>query len=125
MSSHVLDEVERFGSRVLVVVRGRLAATGDFRAIRDLMDDRPHRIRVRTDKPRALAAVLLVRTGVKGLHVEPRVTGRPASLIVDTSDAATFRRSIAVAAQEVDAELYEVAPLDDDLESVFRYLVQP
>ena len=52
VSSHVLDEVERFGSRVLVIAQGRLAAEGDFRAIRDLMDDRPHRIRVRTDQAR-------------------------------------------------------------------------
>ena len=50
VSSHVLDEVERFGSRVLVIAQGRLAATGDYRAIRDLMDDRPHRIRIRTDR---------------------------------------------------------------------------
>ena len=56
VSSHVLDEVERFGSRVLVIAQGRLAAEGDFHAIRDLMDDRPHRIRVRTDGARALAA---------------------------------------------------------------------
>jgi ABC-2 type transport system ATP-binding protein len=59
VSSHVLDEVERFGSRVLVLAKGRLAATGDFRAIRDLMDDRPHRIRIGTDKPGELAGALL------------------------------------------------------------------
>ena len=50
VSSHVLDEVERFGSNVLVIVQGRLAAEGDFRAIRDLMEDRPHRIRL-THRP--------------------------------------------------------------------------
>ena len=46
VSSHVLDEVARLGSRVLVIAQGRLAATGDYRALRNLMDDRPHRIRV-------------------------------------------------------------------------------
>ena len=40
ISSHVLDEVERFGSRVLVIAQGRLAAEGDFRAIRGA-DGRP------------------------------------------------------------------------------------
>ena len=53
ISSHVLDEVERFGSRVLVVALGRIAAEGDFRGIRELMDDRPHLIRVRSDRCRA------------------------------------------------------------------------
>ena len=59
VSSHVLDEVERFGSRILVIAQGRLAAEGDFRAIRDLMDDRPHRLRVVSEpgqRPRRRAA---------------------------------------------------------------------
>ena len=125
VSSHVLDEVERFGSRVLVIAQGRLAATGDFRAIRDLMDDRPHRIRVRTDRPRQLASSLLLRAGVLGVQVEPPVGGRPPAVLIDTTDAISFRRLVATIARDVDANLWEVTPLDDDLESVFRYLVQP
>lgn len=125
VSSHVLEEVERFGSRVLVVAQGRLAATGDFRAIRDLMDDRPHRIRVRTDQPRALAARLVDGAGVLGVRIEPPSPGRPASVVVDTNDAALFRTSVAAISQDLQATLWEVTPLDDDLESVFRYLVQP
>jgi ABC-2 type transport system ATP-binding protein len=39
-SSHILEEVERLAEQVLVVVAGRLAASGDFRAIRKLMTDR-------------------------------------------------------------------------------------
>ena len=50
VASHVLDEVERFGSDVLVMAKGRLAASGDFREIRALMDDRPRRIRVRVER---------------------------------------------------------------------------
>jgi len=34
-----------------------------------------------------------------------------------------FRRAVAEVARAVGAHLYEVVPLDDDLESVFRYLV--
>lgn len=124
VSSHVLDEVERFGSRVLVVAQGRLAATGDFRAIRDLMDDRPHRIRVRTDKPRELATELVAHGGVLAVRLEPATGGRQAAVHVETSDAPTFRRAVARAAVAVDAVLTEVTPLDDDLDSVFRYLVQ-
>ncbi|MEA3057136.1 MAG: type transport system ATP-binding protein [Actinomycetota bacterium] len=118
VSSHVLDEVERFGSRVLVMSNGRLAAEGDFHAIRDLMDDRPHRVRVRTDKPHEVAGALLAVRAVVGA----RVDGDDA-LIVDTVDAAALRREVAPAARSASARLYEVVPLDDDLESVFRYLV--
>jgi ABC-2 type transport system ATP-binding protein len=125
VSSHVLDEVERFGSRVLVIAQGRLAATGDYRAIRDLMDDRPHRVRIQTDKPRELAASLLLHAGVLGATIEPARGGRAPAVLVDTTDAPTLRREVAAVARSLDAQLWEVAPLDDDLESVFRYLVQP
>ena len=124
VSSHVLDEVERFGSRVLVVAQGRLDATGDFHAIRELMDDRPHRIRVRTDKPRELATAVMSAVGALAVRLEPASAGRPGGFVVDTTDAPRFRRSIATVSQQVDAALLEVSPLDDDLDSVFRYLVQ-
>ncbi len=118
VSSHVLDEVERFGSNVLVIAQGRLAAQGDFRAIRDLMDDRPHRLRVRTDKPNQVAGDLLAAGVVVALRMEP-----PDRLLIDTVDVHGFRRTVAAAAARQDAHLWEVAPLDDDLDSVFRYLV--
>jgi ABC-2 type transport system ATP-binding protein len=118
VSSHVLEEVERFGSDVLVIAQGRLAAEGDFRAIRDLMDDRPHRLRVRTDRPHRVAGGLLAAGTVVGI----RLTG-PDTVLVDTTDVHRFRRSVAAVARDEDAHLWEVLPLDDDLDSVFRYLV--
>jgi ABC-2 type transport system ATP-binding protein len=118
VSSHVLDEVERFGSRVLVMAQGRLAAEGDFHAIRDLMDNRPHRLRVRTDRPHALGAALLASGTVVGVWV-----AGPGEMVVDTLDVAGFRRAVAPAACQAGARLLELVPLDDDLESVFRYLV--
>jgi ABC-2 type transport system ATP-binding protein len=118
VSSHVLDEVERLGSRVLVLAQGRLAAEGDFRAIRDLMDDRPHRVRVRCSDAKALASTLLSTTGIVGAQVVDGTT-----MVVETTQAALFRRRIAIIARMKDVRLQEVVPLDDDLESVFRYLV--
>src|SRR6476660_1751714 len=118
VSSHVLDEVERFGSRILVMVQGRLAAEGDFRAIRELMDDRPHRIRVRSDRARAVAGGLLEQSVVISvqLHGEDQV-------VIETDNVARFRRTVAEVSRSVGWHLYEVVPLDDDLESVFKYLV--
>jgi ABC-2 type transport system ATP-binding protein len=118
VSSHVLDEVEKFGSRVLVIAQGRLAAEGDFHAIRELMDDRPHRLRVGTDEPRQLAAGLLERGVVVGAWITSET-----AVTVDTVDVGAFRRSIAAVARDRGARLREVVPLDDDLDSVFRYLV--
>jgi ABC-2 type transport system ATP-binding protein len=118
LSSHVLEEVERFGSRILVIAKGRLAAEGQFRAIRDLMDDRPHRLLLVTDQPARLAAGLLGSASVIGV----RVTGAD-RVEVETSDVQRFRRTVASVARDQGCALDEVVPLDDDLDSVFRYLV--
>jgi ABC-2 type transport system ATP-binding protein len=118
VSSHVLDEVERFGSRILVMNQGRLAAEGNFHAIRDLMDDRPHRIRVRTDRPRPLGGALLHSEVVDAVRLEG-----PDVVTVETTDVRAFRRAVLPLAREAGAAVQEIRPLDDDLESVFRYLV--
>ncbi len=119
VSSHVLDEVERIGSRILVVAQGRLAAEGDFRDIRALMDDRPHRIRVAVDDPRRLGAALLTHAAVSAVHLDA------SGLLVETSEVAVLRSTIAPLARDLGVRLHEVSALDDDLESVFRYLVGP
>jgi ABC-2 type transport system ATP-binding protein len=118
VSSHVLDEVARLGSNVLVIAQGRLAATGDYRDLRNLMDDRPLRVRVSADRPRELASALLARCLVDGVSVSAD------ELVADTSDVDRFGRNVAVVAKELDVRLREVEPTDDDLESVFRYLVE-
>ena len=119
VSSHVLDEVERLGSQVLVMSQGRLAAAGDFRELRALMDDRPMRIRVRTDRPRQLAGALLEA----GTAVGARLDGDDL-LELDTTDARALAHALAPVARDRHARLYEVHPLDADLEGVFRYVVQ-
>jgi ABC-2 type transport system ATP-binding protein len=119
VSSHVLGEVERLGSQVLVMSQGRLAAAGDFHELRALMDDRPMRIRVRTDRPRELAGALLEAGTAVGVRLDGDET-----LELDTSDARELAHALAPVARERGARLYEVHPLDADLEGVFRYLVQ-
>jgi len=118
VSSHVLDEVARIGSRVLVIAQGRLIARGDYRDLRELMDDRAHRIRVGCSDPRRLAAALMER----GMAAAVSLDGH--QVMVDTLDADAFGRAIAGLAVELGVRLTEVHPLDDDLESVFRYLVE-
>ena len=69
VSSHVLDEVARLGSRVLVIAQGRLVASGDYRDLRELMDDRAHRIGVGASDPRRLAAALVDKVLGEGANV--------------------------------------------------------
>ena len=91
VTSHVLEEVERFGSNVLVMSKGRLAASGDFHEIRALMDDRPLRLRVRTDAARALGGALLGAGVVVGIRLED-----DGSLLLDTQDARRLAHELPV-----------------------------
>ncbi|HET6650258.1 MAG TPA: ABC transporter ATP-binding protein [Candidatus Limnocylindria bacterium] len=117
-SSHILEEVERLSDRVLVVVAGRLAASGDFRRIRRLMTDRPHSFTVRSSDDRALARELLADATVEAVELHD------GTLTVRTGDYGALTRAIAPAAQRARASLLELRPADESLESVFSYLVR-
>jgi len=116
-SSHILEEVERMSGTIQVVVGGRLAASGDFRAIRRLMTSRPHVFLVRSSSDRALGAALIGRPAVTGVELTPR------GLQVRTSDFGTFSRELAGLCRAAGIRLREVLPSDESLESVFSYLV--
>lgn len=118
VSSHVLDEVARLGSRVLVIAQGRLIASGDYHDLRGLMDDRPLRIRIGTSDPRRLASALVDHDLITALSLDAT------HVVVDTNDADSIGRQLAPLARDLGVRLTEVHPLDDDLESVFRYLVE-
>jgi ABC-2 type transport system ATP-binding protein len=118
VSSHILEEVERVAERVLVVVAGRLAASGDFREIRRLMTDRPHAFELRTSDDRALAAAIVARPTVAGVALEGD------RLVVRATDFAAFTGELAGIARAAGISIYELIPADESLESVFSYLVR-
>ena len=116
-SSHILEEVERLADGVLVIHAGRLAAAGDFREIRRLMTDRPHTFVVRSSDDRRLAAAFMAEPAVFGTEL------RDSRLTVRVAEFGGFTRAVARVARAADVSLFEVAPTDDSLESVFAYLV--
>jgi ABC-2 type transport system ATP-binding protein len=118
LSSHILEEVERLAGTIQVIVSGRLAASGDFRAIRRLMTSRPHVFLVRTSDDRLLGAALIGRPAVAGVELAN------GGLQVRASDYGTFSRELAVLARDHGVRLREVLPEDESLESVFAYLVE-
>ena len=118
VSSHVLHEVEAMAERVIVVVRGRLAAAGGHRAIRDAMDGVPRQLLVRAPGGRSLAAALVGHDAVVGVRVDGE------DLIVSTTRAKEVAVLLPQAARDLGVHLVEVRPLDDSLESLFRELVR-
>ncbi len=118
VSSHILYEVESMTRRVLLIHNGRILAEGDVREIRDLMDEHPHTVALRARDPRALARVV-----VGSPHVLSLTFGAEGEwLTVQTSKPDEFYGLLPEAA--VAAGVSEMYSPDEDLESVFRYLVQ-
>ncbi len=116
-SSHILEEVERLSGIIQVIVGGRLAASGDFRAIRRLMTNRPHVFLVRSSDDRTLGAALIGRPAVSAVELTAH------GLQVRASDYGTFTREIAGVSRDHGIRLTQVQPSDESLESVFTYLL--
>jgi ABC-2 type transport system ATP-binding protein len=118
-SSHILEEVERLAETVLVIVAGRLAASGDFRAIRKLMTDRPHTFTLRSSDNRSLAGALVQDESVFGVDLTDESV-----LTVRTKALTAFAVAAPRLAKEHGIRLLEMRPTDESLESVFSYLVR-
>jgi ABC-2 type transport system ATP-binding protein len=116
-SSHILEEVEKLSGTIQVMVAGRLAASGDFRAIRRLMTARPHVFSVRSSDDRRLAAALVGRDYTHAVELTSK------GLQVRTSDFGAFCGQIAVITRDENIRLTELLPTDESLESVFGYLI--
>jgi ABC-2 type transport system ATP-binding protein len=116
-SSHILEEVQQVATHIEVVVSGRHAASGDYRAIRTLMTDRPVLYRLRSSDDRRLASALISDPCTSGVDLHG------SALQVQVTDFERFSRLVPSLARELGIRLLEVAPTDESLESVFSYLV--
>ncbi|MEU0478231.1 ABC transporter ATP-binding protein [Streptosporangium sp. NPDC006013] len=116
-SSHILEEVERVAQHIEVLVAGRHAASGDFREIRRRMTDRPHLFRVRSSDDRRLASALIADASSGAVSLTE------AGLEVQAVDFRRFTRLLPRVARDADVRVWQVSPADEDLESVFSYLI--
>ncbi|MFF4773151.1 ABC transporter ATP-binding protein [Microtetraspora fusca] len=118
-SSHILEEVERVAEQIEVMVAGRHAASGDYREIRRRMTDRPHIFRVRSSDDRRLAAALIADPSSGAVSLTD------GGLEVQALDFGRFTQLLPRIARDAGVRLWQVSPTDEDLESVFSYLIQP
>lgn len=120
VSSHILYEVEQMTSHLLLLHRGRLLATGDLKVIRSLIDKHPHQIRIETPEPRKAASLLAGLPNVVSLSFVP---GGDA-LQLEVRDPNSFYDSLASVSLEQGLPLRGLSSPDNNLESVFKYLVE-
>jgi ABC-2 type transport system ATP-binding protein len=120
VSSHILFEVEQMTRNILLLHRGRLLATGDLRAIRELIDQHPHRVRIGAPDPRAVAEKLVALPYVVSVRFDP--DGR--ELEIQTLEPGRFYDELARIVLEHGISVDSFTSPDNNLESVFAYLVK-
>jgi ABC-2 type transport system ATP-binding protein len=119
VSSHVLHEVESLTPNIVLLNHGRLVAEGHVRQIRDLIDRHPHHIVLVSDAYRKLASRLLVWEDVEGV----RVLATESALMVETRAPDAFYSRLPALSLEDGLAIKAVYSDDDNLEAVFKYLV--
>lgn len=119
VSSHILFEVEQMTRNILLLHRGRLLASGDLRVIRELIDKHPHRIRIDTPKPRDVAEKLVKLPFVLSVQFEARGN----SVEIRTKEPASFYEALPSLSLDDGLPIEGIHNPDNNLESVFRYLV--
>ena len=120
VSSHILFEVEQLTRSLLLLHRGRLLATGDLGVIRSLIDKHPHQIRIETDDPRKAAALLAPLPNVVSMRFDR--SGDAIQLEVREPDS--FYDALSLAVLEQGLSIRGFSSPDNNLESVFKYLVE-
>jgi ABC-2 type transport system ATP-binding protein len=111
--------VEDVTDRFLMIYRGRLLAAGDRREIRAVLAAHPHRVRVRCDRVADLARALINADLADGLELEPQAR----VLSVLTRRPVDFFRTLPRIVEETGVAVEEMTSPDENLESVFRYLL--
>lgn len=119
VASHLLHEIEALNAGLAVILGGRLVASGNSAEIHDLVDALPAEIRVRCDRPRALAELLSRNAAVDSIRF---VDGD--GLLVGTSRPRAVAEGIAAGVATDGIVVREMATGDRSLEGVFDRLVQ-
>jgi len=94
-------------------------AEGNVRQIRDLIDKYPHHIVLICDNYRKLAGRVLAWDDVEGV----RVLAKEKGLMVETHQPDAFYSRLPQLSLEDGTAIKEVYSDDDNLEAVFKYLV--
>ena len=116
VSSHVLYEIEALTQEIVVIYRGQLLAEGDIYAIRGLIDQYPHRIRLECSAPRRVAAQLATAQ-----HVE-RISFAGDEIMVETRSPDECYDLIAKTILDEAIEVKSLTSPDNNLSAVFEYL---
>ncbi len=118
ISSHILHEVDMISDQVVLLSTGYVVAEGQIQSVRQEILEHPAQILIRCNRPRDLAAKMME----SGHTIEVRIHNDERGLLIKTRDADGFYLMLnQMAVNGIDIE--SVAPADDDVNSVYEYLI--
>ncbi len=118
VSSHVLYEIERVTSNIILLHGGSILAQGTVRDIRELIDEHPHAVTIECEEPHRLAEHFAKDASTLSLDFEGT------SVCVRTGDPTAFYEKLNLVVLDESLEVTSIHCADDNLQSVFDYLVK-
>ncbi len=119
ISSHILEEVDRISDRVVLMSSGYVVAEGHIQDVRSEVKEHPMQVLVRCSHPGRLAAQVFAQDHI----VEAKVHSDGKGLLVRTRDANAFYLLLNQLVAQGAVDLETVAPADDDVNSIYQYLI--
>ncbi len=119
ISSHILHEVDLISDQVILLDSGYVVAEGAIRGVRDEVKEHPMQILVRCDRPGRVASRLFQEDHL----VEASLNEDRRGLLVRTRDAGGFYLALNRVVLEERVEIETVTPADENVESVYQYLI--
>jgi ABC-2 type transport system ATP-binding protein len=119
ISSHILHEVDMMSDSVVLLHNGYVVAEGEVHGVRDEIDEHPIQILIRCDRPQTLASRLFEYEHT----VEARMHDDRGGLFVKTRRPDDFYLLLNKLITEQGLQVESVAPVDDDLNAVYQYLI--
>jgi len=120
LSSHILHEVDLLSDRVILVHHGYVVAEGKIAGVRDEIEEHPAQVLVRCDRPSLVASRIFELDSA----VEIKIHDDRRGLLVHTRDADKFYLLLNRLVLEHELELEAVTPADEDVQAVYKYLIE-
>lgn len=120
VSSHILHEVEALTKEMVLIHQGTLRARGNVYEIRELLTDHPLQLELRVNEPRKLARAFLNKDHVVQVELDRDDDHK---LIIFTKHQNQFFIDLPEVLQAEDIQIESIHAEDEDMESVFKYLV--
>ena len=119
ISSHILHEVDKMSDQVILMSSGYVVAEGQIHTVRTEVKEHPMQILVRCSDPNLLASRVFAQDHV----VEAKLNDDGKGVLVRTRDADAFYLLLNQLVVKDNIALETVAPADDDVNSVYQYLI--